>query len=77
MKTTLVLAILLAGTTLSFVPAASADSCASTILEDQVCGAVYVFYCAFALPPAKQLAQCEVGAVQRALTIPPQGWVLP
>jgi hypothetical protein len=36
-----------------------------------------VFYCAFALPPAKQLAQCEVGAVQRALTIPPQGWVLP
>jgi hypothetical protein len=70
MKAMLVLAILLAGTALAFVPSASADTCASAVLEDQVCGAVYVVYCALGASP-KQLGPCEVGAVLRILTLPP------
>ena len=73
MKSFLVLALLLAGTAVALVPAASADTCATVVLEDQVCGAVYVYYCAVGtIGSPKALVPCEVGAVMRILTLPPQ-----
>jgi hypothetical protein len=45
------------------------------VLEDQVCGVVYVFYCAFGAVGGnpRLVVPCEVGAVHRILTVPPQG----
>ena len=44
---TLAVALLLLAAPLALVPVASADTCASVVLEPLVCTPVYAFYCAF------------------------------
>ena len=54
------------------LPETAADTCASMVLENQVCGAVGVWYCIiFGVPQGYPLVPCVYGNVKRALTFEP------
>lgn len=62
---TLVLAVVLATAAIAFAPAASADTCRSTIAENTVCTPVYAVYCA--MYGVKYAVSCEASVVARCV----------
>ena len=62
MRTTLFVAAVLMASFVALTPAASADSCASTIAQHTACTPVYALYCA--MYAGKFVVSCEVGVVK-------------
>ena len=81
MKSALLLTLMLAGSVVALAPTASADSCASVILENQVCGPVFIVYCTVMGPfegaTVKDILLCDVYNAKRTLTVEEPWIVLP